>query len=98
MVTTDLGGRGLDVEGVTLVINYDAPFTISDFIHRTGRTGRAGKKGSAITFLTGKDEGLFHDLKEFLIKNNYEVPEELDRHPASSVKPGASGDSKPRRK
>jgi ATP-dependent RNA helicase DDX23/PRP28 len=63
LITTDLGGRGLDVEGVTLVVNYDAPFNINDFIHRTGRTGRAGNKGTAITFLTGKDEELFYDLK-----------------------------------
>ncbi len=66
MVTTDLGGRGLDVEGVTLVVNFDAPKTIQDFIHRTGRTGRAGNKGQAITFLTAKDEDLYYDLKEFL--------------------------------
>lgn len=84
-----MGGRGLNVEGVKLVVNYDAPFTLEDFIHRTGRTGRAGKKGTAITFLTGKDENLFHDLREFLIKNNYEVPEELEHHPASHVKSGS---------
>jgi len=46
----------LHVEGVTLVINFDAPKSIADFIHRTGRTGRAGKKGVALTFLTAHDE------------------------------------------
>jgi ATP-dependent RNA helicase DDX23/PRP28 len=92
LVTTDLGGRGLDVTGVTLVVNFDAPKTIQDFIHRTGRTGRAGMKGIAITFLTAKDEELFYDVKEFLVKNNYEVPAELDNHPASRIKPGSLGD------
>lgn len=70
LIATDLAGRGLHVEGVKMVINFDAPKNIQDFIHRTGRTGRAGKKGLAVTFLTNADEELFYDLKEFLIKNN----------------------------
>jgi ATP-dependent RNA helicase DDX23/PRP28 len=97
LVTTDLGGRGLDVEGVTLVVNYDAPFTFSDFIHRTGRTGRAGKRGKAITFLTGKDEHIFYELKEFLMKYDYDVPEGLREHPAAQFKPG-SGEVVPKKK
>jgi len=68
-----LAGRGLDVEGVKMVVNFDAPKNIQDFIHRTGRTGRAGKKGAAVTFLTSHDEELFYDLKEFLLKNGQEV-------------------------
>lgn len=52
LVTTDLGGRGLDIKGVNAVISYDAPKNISEFIHRAGRTGRAGAKGKAFTFLT----------------------------------------------
>ena len=70
MIATDLGGRGLHVEGVKLVVNYDAPKNIRDFVHRTGRTGRAGKKGLAYTFITNNDEALFYDLKEFLLKND----------------------------
>lgn len=88
LVTTDLGQRGLDVEGVKYVINFDAPKDISAFVHRTGRTGRAGKKGTAITFLTGKNEELFFDLKNFLVQNGQKVPEELADHPATKVKPG----------
>lgn len=78
-----MAGRGLHVEGVSLVINFDAPKNISDFIHRTGRTGRAGKKGVAMTFLTAHDESLFFDLNEYLIKNNYFVPPELANHEAT---------------
>ena len=55
LVATDLAGRGLDVKGISAVINYDAPKNISEFIHRSGRTGRAGMKGKAFTFLTSDD-------------------------------------------
>jgi ATP-dependent RNA helicase DDX23/PRP28 len=98
LVATDLAGRGLDVEGVKMVINFDTPKKISDFIHRTGRTGRAGKKGLAISFLTNHDEEIYYDLKEFLIKNNQEVPSELANHPATKIKPGSIPENVPRRK
>lgn len=63
MVATDLAGRGLDVVGITAVINYDAPKNINEFVHRAGRTGRAGMKGIAYTFLTAADEGIFYDVR-----------------------------------
>ena len=80
MVATDLAGRGLDIDNVEIVINYDCPKTILDFIHRTGRTGRASNKGKAYTFITNSNSEIFYELKEFLIKNNYFVPEELANH------------------
>lgn len=86
------------MEGVTAVINFDAPKTIQDYIHRTGRTGRAGNTGQAFTFLTSADETLFYDLKEFLVRNQQEVPAELENHPASRFKPGTVADVVPRRK
>ncbi len=55
LVATDVAARGLDVPDVTHVINYDIPSTYEDYIHRIGRTGRAGKKGSALTFIGGRD-------------------------------------------
>lgn len=70
MVCTNVAARGLDVEGVTHVINYHAPANIVDYIHRIGRTGRAGKRGQATTFLTNHDEGLFYDLRKFLAEND----------------------------
>ena len=53
-----------------MVINFDAPKKIEDYIHRIGRTGRAEKRGNAVTFLTSHDEDLYYDLKEFLVRNS----------------------------
>lgn len=54
LVTTDIAARGLDIEGVTHVVNYDIPRTTEDYIHRIGRTGRAGKTGEAVTFVNAR--------------------------------------------
>jgi superfamily II DNA/RNA helicase len=51
LVATDVAARGLDIDNVTHVINYDAPATYEDYIHRIGRTGRANKQGVALTFV-----------------------------------------------
>merc|ERR1711887_443740 len=52
LVATDVASRGIDVPDVTLVINFDMPKNVEDYVHRIGRTGRAGKKGRSITFFT----------------------------------------------
>jgi ATP-dependent RNA helicase DDX5/DBP2 len=52
MVATDVAARGLDVQNVLAVVNYDFPNGVEDYIHRIGRTGRAGKTGEAHTFLS----------------------------------------------
>lgn len=51
LLATDIAARGLDIDSVTHVINYDAPTSYEDYIHRIGRTGRADKKGVALTFV-----------------------------------------------
>lgn len=57
LVATDVAARGLDVEGVSHVYNYDIPLDAESYIHRIGRTGRAGQSGTAITFMAPRDEG-----------------------------------------
>jgi ATP-dependent RNA helicase RhlE len=56
LVATDIAARGLDVDAVSHVINYDVPHVPEDYVHRVGRTGRAGKQGKAITIVTPTDE------------------------------------------
>eukprot|EP00914_Ancora_sagittata_P028911 GHVO01057049.1.p1 GENE.GHVO01057049.1~~GHVO01057049.1.p1 ORF type:complete len:825 (+),score=185.62 GHVO01057049.1:32-2476(+) len=87
LVATDVAGRGIDVEGVQVVINFDMPKDIESYTHRIGRTGRANKKGLSISFVTEDDAGLFHDLKQLLISTSNIVPMELSQHPASKAKP-----------
>lgn len=60
LVATDVAARGIDVEGVTHVFNYDIPMDTESYVHRIGRTGRAGETGIAITFITQKD---FHEMR-----------------------------------
>ena len=55
LVATDVAARGIDIDNITLVINYDVPMEKESYVHRTGRTGRAGNKGKAITFATPYD-------------------------------------------
>jgi superfamily II DNA/RNA helicase len=56
LVATDIAARGLDVDAVSHVINYDVPDVPEDYVHRVGRTGRAGRQGKAITIVTPVDE------------------------------------------
>ncbi|KXK09549.1 MAG: ATP-dependent RNA helicase DeaD [candidate division WS6 bacterium OLB21] len=51
LVATDVAARGVDIQDITMVINYDEPANYDDYIHRIGRTGRIGKKGYAFTFV-----------------------------------------------
>ncbi|MEH7452374.1 DEAD/DEAH box helicase [Gottfriedia acidiceleris] len=71
LVATDVAARGIDIDNVTLVINYDVPMEKESYVHRTGRTGRAGNKGKAITFST-QFEGKFVKAIENYI--GFEIP------------------------
>ncbi|KAJ7632534.1 P-loop containing nucleoside triphosphate hydrolase protein, partial [Roridomyces roridus] len=84
LVATDLAGRGIDVQDVSLVINFQMASTIEAYVHRIGRTGRAGKQGVAITFLTNEDDEVMYDLKNEISKSPVsKVPMELAKHEAA---------------
>lgn len=84
LVATDVAGRGIDVEDVVLVVNFEMPASLEAYTHRIGRSGRAGKAGLAVSFLNpAADEGIFYDLKKFLVASKTPVPHELAHHPAA---------------
>jgi ATP-dependent RNA helicase RhlE len=66
LVATDVAQRGLDIEGISHVINYDVPHDPEDYVHRIGRTGRAGASGDAVTFMTGADLGHVRSIERIL--------------------------------
>lgn len=66
LIATDVAARGLDVDGVTHVFNYDIPEDVESYIHRIGRTGRAGGSGLAITFVAAKDEKHLEEIEKTL--------------------------------
>ncbi|XP_022705260.1 probable ATP-dependent RNA helicase DDX23 isoform X2 [Varroa jacobsoni] len=89
LVATDVAGRGIDIQKVSLVINYDMAKSIEDYTHRIGRTGRAGHHGKAISFCTKDDSALFYDLKQMLLASPVSnCPTELANHPDAQHKPG----------
>ncbi|XP_077346432.1 putative ATP-dependent RNA helicase DDX43 [Lithobates pipiens] len=77
LVATDLASRGLDVQDITHVLNFDFPRNIEEYVHRVGRTGRAGRSGESITLVTRKDWRVAGELISILERANQEVPEEL---------------------
>uniref|UniRef100_A0A8B9KSI9 Probable ATP-dependent RNA helicase DDX23 n=1 Tax=Astyanax mexicanus TaxID=7994 RepID=A0A8B9KSI9_ASTMX len=89
LVATDVAGRGIDIQDVSMVLNYDMAKNIEDYIHRIGRTGRAGKSGVAMTFLTKEDSSVFYDLKQAILESPVSTcPPELANHPDAQHKPG----------
>ena len=65
LVATDVAGRGIDVDDLELVVNFDLPYDPEDYVHRIGRTGRAGKQGVAVSFATGRDVHKIRFLERF---------------------------------
>ena len=74
LISTDLLARGIDVQQVSLVINYDLPTNKENYIHRIGRGGRFGRKGIAINFVTNKDVGAMRELERFYSTQIEELP------------------------
>eukprot|EP00884_Botryococcus_braunii_P018271 jgi/Botrbrau1/5127/Bobra.0128s0035.1 len=77
LITTDLLARGIDVQQVSLVINYDLPSQPENYLHRIGRSGRFGRKGVAINFVTKDDERLLQDVQRFYNTVIEELPQNV---------------------
>lgn len=83
LVATDIVARGIDIDDIRLVINYDVPHDSEDYVHRIGRTARAGSEGEAITFVSEMDQRRFAQIEKFLGKsvNKLSLPQEVGEGP-----------------
>ncbi|WP_246009487.1 DEAD/DEAH box helicase [Brevibacillus fluminis] len=103
LVATDVAARGLDVDGVTHVFNYDIPHDVESYIHRIGRTGRAGGKGLAITLVAQKDQmflqmieaGIGQSIKRKMLDGTQEIG---DKQARTSSRPRGSDSKSSRQK
>jgi len=77
LIATDILARGIDVQTVSLVLNYDLPNYKETYIHRIGRSGRFGRKGCAINFVADSDEDKLRDLEKFYDTSIKELPEDV---------------------
>ncbi|XP_056017286.1 uncharacterized protein LOC125668891 [Ostrea edulis] len=78
LVATDVAARGIDVNDITHVVNYDFPLDLTNYVHRVGRTGRAGRKGDAISFFSLHDQrSNVGKLVDILRESNQDIPDEL---------------------
>jgi len=83
LVATDIVSRGIDIKGISLVINYDIPTDAEDYIHRIGRTGRNESDGHAITLINDRDQILFFNIEVLIDKvvDKLPMPEGLGEAP-----------------
>ena len=98
LVATDIVARGIDIDDIAIVINFDVPRDEEDYVHRIGRTARAGRGGRAVTLVGEKDMYFFRQIERFLGKEIHKekMPEEFGETPAyhsagKSKKPNAKG-------
>ena len=88
LVATDILSRGIDVDDIRLVVNYDVPYDCEDYVHRVGRTARANNDGLAITFVSDDQQTEFGKIEDFIGRTIYKipVPAELGETPAYNPK------------
>lgn len=103
LVATDVAARGLDVDDITHVINYDLPVEAETYVHRIGRTARAGAEGDAISFCTAEEKAYLRDIEMLLgspvdtdLEHAYHSDEALHSHTHPPKRYGGSGRSKNR--
>ena len=101
LVATDIVSRGIDIDDIAMVINYDVPHDAEDYVHRIGRTARADRDGQAITFVSDTDVYRFKEIEHFLQKSieKLPLPEQLGEGPDyEALKKPERGRSKKRHK
>lgn len=93
IVATDILARGIDIDDIRIVINYDVPRDCDDYIHRVGRTARANTKGRAITFVSPEEQTYFKRIEDFMEQEvpKTPVPEELGEAPEYAPVKGGKG-------
>lgn len=79
LIATSVAARGLDVKQLKLVVNYDAPNHLEDYVHRAGRTGRAGQTGTAVTFLTEEQDRYAVDIAKALKQSGQPIPDDVQK-------------------
>jgi superfamily II DNA/RNA helicase len=84
LIATDIVARGIDIDDITMVVNYDVPHESEDYVHRIGRTARAGANGCAVTFVSEKEQRDFAEIERFLGKEvrKLQLPAEIGETPA----------------
>merc|ERR1712232_1181197 len=89
LVATDVAARGLDIKGVSLVVNFDVPARTEDYVHRIGRTGRAGQKGFAVLLITERDAHALRSIIPIMERTGQEITAEV-RSMARDARPPLS--------
>lgn len=86
LVATDIVARGIDIDDITMVVNYDVPHDAEDYVHRVGRTARADAEGEAVTLVSERERGKFAAIERFLGKKvrRQQLPEDLGKGPAET--------------
>lgn len=87
LVATDIVSRGIDIDDISLIINYDVPHDAEDYVHRIGRTARASAEGMAITFVSEEEQYKFNLIEKFLEKDIYKIPMPTELGDSPEYKP-----------
>ena len=97
LIATDIVARGIDIDDITLIINYEVPYEVEDYVHRIGRTARAGDEGMSITLVGPEEQHRFKQIEDFLEKEIYKIPipEELGVAPEYNPKANRRRTRKP---
>jgi superfamily II DNA/RNA helicase len=77
LISTDILGRGIDIQQVQYVINYDLPFNEENYLHRIGRVGRFGRTGISINFVTSRDKRRMERIEEYYATNIEPLPDNI---------------------